>query len=240
MHISRRGAAAVALSCGMLANLPALAADEPRYNQVSLRAEVSKEVARDLMVVTLYSEAQNSDPGKLAKEITETMNKAVQQARQVKDVKISQGSRNSYPIYDTKGQKITGWRERAELRLEGADFPALSKLTGELLQDLKMGGMDFSIAPATRKSNEDELLKDAVAAFKARAQLATEALGGKDYKVVSLNLNSSGYPRPYLRSAPMAMMAKGAADEAAPAPDIEAGTSEVSMSADGLIEVQVP
>ncbi|MEN8641940.1 SIMPL domain-containing protein [Pseudomonas sichuanensis] len=241
MHISRRGKA-FALSCGLLATLPAVAAvaaDEPRYNQVSLRAEVSKEVARDLMVVTLYSEAQNSDPGKLAKQITETMNKAVQQARDVKDVKISQGSRNSYPIYDTKGQKITGWRERAELRLESADFPTLSKLTGELLQDLKMGGMDFSIAPATRKTSEDELLKDAVAAFKARAQLATEALGGKGYKVVSLNLNSSGYPRPYLRSAPMAMMAK-AADEAAPAPDIEAGTSEVSMSADGLIEVQVP
>ena len=89
MQIPRRGTALI-LSCGLLASLPALAADEPRYNQVSLRAEVSKEVARDLMVVTLYSEAQNTDPGKLAKQITETMNKAVQQSRQVKDVKISQ------------------------------------------------------------------------------------------------------------------------------------------------------
>ena len=238
MQIPRRGAALI-LSCGLLASLPALAADEPRYNQVSLRAEVSKEVPRDLMVVTLYSEAQNTDPGKLAKQITETMNRAVQQSRQVKDVKISQGSRNSYPVYDSKGQKITGWRERAELRLESENFPAVSQLTADLLQELKMGGMDFSIAPATRKASEDALLKDAVDAFKARAQLATEALGGKGYKVVSLNLNSSGYPRPYLRSAPMAMKAMGA-DEAAPAPDIEAGTSEVSMNADGLIEVQMP
>lgn len=239
MQINRRGAALV-LSCGLLASLPALAADEPRYNQISLRAEVSKEVARDLMVVTLYSEAQNTDPGKLAKEVTDTMNKAMQQARQVKDVKISQGSRNSYPVYDTKGQKITGWRERAEVRLESADFPALSKLTGELLQDLKMGGMDFSIAPATRKTSEDELLKDAVNAFKARAQLATEAMGGTSYKVVNLNLNSSGYPRPYMRSAPMAMKAMGAADEATATPDIEAGTSEVSMNADGMIEISMP
>jgi len=238
MPIPRRSVPLL-LSCGLLASLPALAADEPRFNQVSLRAEVSKEVSRDLMVVTLYSEAQNSDPGTLAKQITETMNKAVQQARQVKDVKINQGSRNSYPIYDTKGQKITGWRERAELRLESADFPVLSKLTGELLQDLKMGGMDFSIAPATRKTSEDALLKEAVDAFKARAQLATEALGGTGYKVVSLNLNSTGYPRPYLRSAPM-MMKAASADEAAPAPDIEAGTSEVSMNADGLIEVLMP
>ena len=238
MQLSPRGAAVV-LGASLLASLPAFAADEPRYNQVSLRAEVSKEVPRDLMVVTLYSEAQDNDPGKLAKQITETLNKALQQARDVKDVKVSQGSRNSYPVYDTKGQKISSWRERAELRLESANFPALSKLTGELLQDMKMGGMDFSIAPATRKASEDELLKDAVNAFKTRAQLATEALGGSGYKIVNLNLNSSGYPRPYLRSAPMAMKAMSA-DESSASPDIEAGTSEVNMNADGLIEVQMP
>ncbi|MEF9900970.1 MAG: SIMPL domain-containing protein [Pseudomonas sp.] len=236
--LNSRRSAALVMASSLLASLPALA-EEPRYNQISLRAEVSKEVARDLMIVTLYSEAQNTDPGKLAKEITETMNKAVQQARDVKEIKISQGSRNSYPIYDNKGQKITGWRERAELRLESADFPALSKLTGTLLQDLKMGGMDFSIAPATRKISEDDLLKDAVNAFKARAQLATEALGGKGYKVVNLNLNSSGYPHPYARSAPM-MMKAGMAEDAAPAPEIEAGTSQVTLSADGTIEIQMP
>lgn len=104
MQIPRRGTAFI-LSCGLLASLPALAADEPRFNQVSLRAEVSKEVARDLMVVTLYSEAQNSDPGKLAKQITETMNKAVQQSRQVKDVKISQGSRNSYRYMTARARR---------------------------------------------------------------------------------------------------------------------------------------
>lgn len=237
MYFPRRSAAML-LAAGLMASLPVLA-EEPRYNQVSLRAEVSKEVARDLMSVTLYSEAQNSDPGKLAAEITRTMNKALEQARSVKDIKISQGSRNSYPIYDTKGQRITGWRERAELRLESTDFPALSKLTGELLQELKMAGMDFAIAPATRKASEDELLKDAVNAFKSRAQLATEALGGKGYKVLNLNLNSSGYPQPYARG-PVMMMKASMDAEAAPSPQVEAGTSQVSMNADGTIEVQMP
>ena len=80
MYFPRRSAAML-LAAGLMASLPVLA-EEPRYNQVSLRAEVSKEVARDLMSVTLYSEAQNSDPGKLAAEITRTMNKALEQARQ--------------------------------------------------------------------------------------------------------------------------------------------------------------
>ena len=33
-----------------------MAVDELHYNQISLRAEVSQEVARDLMIVTLYTE----------------------------------------------------------------------------------------------------------------------------------------------------------------------------------------
>ncbi|WP_409284252.1 SIMPL domain-containing protein [Pseudomonas protegens] len=236
-HFSR-SLALLALSAGTLTSLPALAADELHYNQISLRAEVSQEVARDLMIVTLYSESQNSDPAKLAAEITTAMNKALEQARQVKDVTLRQGSRNSYPIYDGKGQNITGWRERAELRLESADFAALSKLTGELLGDLKMAGMDFAIADPTRKASEDALLKDAVKAFKARAQLATEALGGKGYKIVNLNLNSNGYPQPYLR-APM-MMKAASMDSAPVTPEVEAGTSQVSMTADGAIEVLMP
>lgn len=233
-----RPAATLVALAAALSSLPAMA-EEARYNQISLRAEVNQEVQRDLMLVTLYTEAQDIDPAKLAAQITETLNKALGQARQVKDVKIRQGSRNSYPVYDDKGQKITGWRERAELRLESADFAVLSKLTGELLTDLKMGGMDFSISPSTRKTSEDALLKDAVTAFKARAQLVTEALGGTGYKLVNLNLNTSGYPQPYLR-APVMMMVKSSRADSAPTPDVEAGTSQVSVAADGVIEVAIP
>ena len=234
----QRTATLLTLSMGALASLPALAEDV-HYNHISLRAEASQEVPRDVMIVTLYTEAQNTDAAKLAAEITTTMNKAIGQAKQVNHVTLRQGSRNSYPIYDNKTQKITGWRERAELRLESTDFAALSKLTGELMESLKMGNMQFAVGSAARKTSEDALLKDAVNAFKARAQLATDALGGKGYKIVNLNLNTNGYPQPYQRSA---MMLKAAsADMAAPpTPEVEAGTSEVSMSADGVIEVLMP
>ena len=94
--LNSRRSAALVMASSLLASLPALA-EEPRYNQISLRAEVSKEVARDLMIVTLYSEAQNTDPGKLAKEITETMNKAVQQARDVKEIKNQSGQSQQLP-----------------------------------------------------------------------------------------------------------------------------------------------
>src|SRR3979490_812744 len=130
MQPFRSSATLLALFVGAFASLPASAA-EAHYNQISLRAEASQEVARDLMTVTLYTEAQNKDPSTLSTQITTTLNKALGQAREVKAVTLRQGNRNSYPIYDSKQQTITGWRERAELRLESENFAALSKLTGE-------------------------------------------------------------------------------------------------------------
>lgn len=231
-----RLAATFALGLGALTSLPALA-EEPRYNQVSLRAEVSQEVAHDRMYVTLYSEAQDKDPAKLAAAITTTLNKAVEQARKVKGVSVSTGSRNSYPVYEDEGTKISAWRERAEVRLESADFASLSQLTADLLGELKMAEMSFAVAESTRQQSEDAQIKQAVAAFKARAQLATEAVGGKGYKLVSLSLSSGGF-QPVMPMRAMAMDS-GFSKSAAPQ-QIEAGSSRVSLAADGVIEVQMP
>lgn len=217
--------------------LPALA-DEPRYNQVSLRSEVSQEVSHDRMHVTLYTEAQDTDPARLAKKVTETLNGALTQARRAKGVTLHQGTRRSYPIYDEKGQKIRAWRERAELRLESAEFAALSQLTGELLQTLNMGGMSFSVSDELRKRHENELLREAVQAFGARATLTSEALGGTGYRLVNLNLHSSGFAQPVLYRAPAKMMMEASSD--AIAPQVESGTTRISIQADGMIEVIMP
>lgn len=236
MPTFNRLAASAVLVLASLASLQTQA-DEPRYNQISLRAEVSQEVAHDRMYVTLYSEAQDKDPAKLAQLITSNLNQAVEHARKVEGVKVSLGSRHSYPVYDDEGRKITAWRERAELRLESAEFARLSQLSADLLGDMKMAGMNFAIAEDTRLSTEDALIRQAVDAFKARAQLASEALGSKRYKVVSLNLNGT-VQQPVMPMRAMAMDAGYA--KAAPAPQIEAGSSRIGMSADGVIEVQLP
>ena len=62
-----------------------------------------------------------------------------------------------------------------------------------------------------------------------------DALGGKGYKIVNLNFNTNGYPMPYARNG--GMMMKAAMADSAPTPEVEAGTSQVNMSADGVIEV---
>lgn len=239
-QISRpiRLTAMLALASAVLVCLPA-SAEPVRYNQVALRAEASQRVAHDEMQVSLYSEAQDSDPARLASLISKNLNSAVEKSRAVKQVRVSLGSRNSYPLYDDKRQKITGWRERADLRLESSDFAALAQLTAELLGSLQMGGMSFSVATATRQQAEDDLLKDAIKAFNARATLVSQAMGGSGFRLISLNLNSGGF-RPPMPMRMEAMKGMAMMSDAAAPQEIEAGSSDVTVSADGVIEVQMP
>ncbi len=211
------------------------AQDHDNYNRVSLRAEASAEVAHDLMQVVLYTEAQDADAARLAEKITGVLNQAIATSKQAEAVTVSLGSRHSQPVHQDKSTEIIAWRERAELRLESTDFAKLSELTGQLLQSMNIASMRFSIASSTRIEQENQLISQAITAFEQRAALVSQSLGGRGYKLVSLNLNSQGgYAPPMYRQA---VMMSAQADSAYRAPEIEAGSSELRMLADGVIEV---
>ena len=213
-------------------------ADEPRYNQVSLRAEVERSVSHDTMRVTLYAEDQHEDPATVAERITRTLNEGMKTARATRGISVSSGNRSSYPVHDEQGKSIIAWRERGEIVLESSDFAALSELTGELLGSLSLASMDFSLSSASRRSTEDALIREAVDAFRSRADLATRALGGTSYKIVNLHLNTQFAPPPvFFRGAAKMSMA---ADREMSTPTVEGGQADVTVSAEGTIEVAQP
>ena len=228
--------APVCVGLGLALTATSLLAQEPRYNQVSLRAEVQKAVSHDTLQVRLYAEDQDKDAGKLAGRITARLNKALDVARQTEGVSVSSGNRSSQPVYDEKGEKIVAWRERGDILLESTDFASLSTLTGQLLGELNLDDMQFSLSPENRRSTEDELIREAIEAFKAPADIATRSLGGSDYKIVNLNLNSQFMQPPIYRGAKVAMMA----DAESASPSVEGGQADVTVSADGIIEVNLP
>lgn len=224
---------------GLVLGMSLLAAGaqaEPlRYNQVSLHAQVEQSVNHDTMRVTLFTEAQDKDPAKLAEQITRKLNDALKIARAQDKVEVSSGNRSSQPVYDEKRENIIGWRERGEIVIEGGDFAAISSLTGELLGDLSLADMQFSLSADSRNSTEDTLVADAIEAFKERANIATRSLGGAGYKIVNLNLNTQFMqPMRYRGQQKMAL----AADMEMSSPAVEGGQSDVTVSADGTIEVQ--
>jgi predicted secreted protein len=207
---------------------------EPRWNQVELQAEAAREVQNDTVYATLFTEITDPDPAKVASQVNRAIGDALKTASAYRTVKARSGGNMTYPIYD-KGQKLTGWRSRAEIRLESQDFEAAATLIGKLQSELQLAGLSFGVSRELRRKTEDELIRDAVAAFKARAEVATSALGGRSYRIERVALNTFGMPVPIV-----AMRAPSMADAAVAAapPPLQGGTSTVQVQASGTIEVE--
>ena len=100
------------------------------YNQVHLQSQQSESVSNDTMHVTLGTHAEQRDPASLARKINEDMEWALAKAKQVKGVKVSTGSYQTWPI--TNKKVTTGWRGQQNLELESKDTGSLARLAGEL------------------------------------------------------------------------------------------------------------
>jgi predicted secreted protein len=219
--------------CFFLAVLPAAAAEpSPRYNTVELQAEAQREVQNDLLNASLYVELNDPSPAALANAINKRVNEALRLAKDYKGVTVRSGSNQTYPVY-SKDNVLQGWRGRAEIRIESKDFEAASGLIGKLQAGMQLSSMSFSVSPEARRAAEDELIAEAIVAFKARAEIVKTALAGRSYKLQRLNL-ANGYSAPPPRPL-MARMAASAPEVAAP--NLEAGVSVVTVTASGAIEI---
>jgi len=222
------------LSMVLMAAGSASAADPgvPRYNVVALQAEASRQVQNDQLNATLYVELNDADPAALADALNRRIAEATSAAKQAKGVQVRSGNHRVFPVY-AQGQVLEGWRGRADIRLESRDFDAASRLIGQLQASMQLGGLSFSVSPEARRGAEIELIREAIAAFKSRAEIARAALGGKRYRLVRINLGNVRHaPIPRLAMARSASAAQGVAS-----PSLEAGVSEIRVTAEGQIEI---
>jgi len=222
------------LALALAAPHPAIAAEPvpPRYNTVSLQADAQREVQNDLMNATLYVEVNDATAAGVASAVNRSVNEALRVARDHKGVRVRSGQNQTFPVY-SKANQLQGWRGRGEIRLESRDFEAVSALIGRLQADLQLAGVQFTVSPEARRTVENELITEAIAAFKARAEIVRTALAGRGYRLQALNVTTGhNFPQPRFAVATAAMAAR----EAAP-PAFEAGISVVTVSAHGSIEL---
>jgi predicted secreted protein len=212
----------------------AFANDDLRYNQVRLQSQQTEAVSNDTMHVTMNSYAEMQDPAKLAAKINSDMEWALQQAKQVQGVKISSGSYQTWPI--TRKEVTTGWRGQQDLVMESADTETLSRLVGELQGRLQIKSMNFTVSDEKRAGVENRLIGAALDAFKQRAGIIGDNLKASGFRIVEINVNSSTQRPPMLRQAMMSSMSKEASNAVA----VESGESDVSVTVNGTIELQIP
>ncbi|PHV12982.1 SIMPL domain-containing protein [Chitinimonas sp. BJB300] len=215
----------------------ALAEDTIAYNIVSLQADARREVQNDLAQASLYVEFSETNPASLSDRLNRALSDGLKVAKAYPGVKSANGGNSVYPLYG-KNNKAEGWRGRAEIRLESTDFKALAELVGKLQANMQLGGMSFAVSPTTMEKAETELIDEAVKAFRGRAEVVKRSVGGKGYKLVSINVNTQGggYAPPPMMRAKVGMLRAEAMD-AAP-PPMEGGQSVVTVGVSGSIQIE--
>jgi len=211
-----------------------LADDELRYNQVRLQSQQTESVSNDTMHVTLQTYAEMQDPAKLATRINQEMEWALAQAKQVQGVKVRTGSYQTWPV--TRKEVTTGWRGQQDLVLESRDTQALSRLTGQLQDKLQIKSMSFTVSDEKRVTVENRLIDLALNAFKERARIVGDNLKADDYRIVEINVGTSTARPPMMHQARIASMSMEASDAVA----VEGGESDVRVTVNGTIELQIP
>jgi len=201
---------------------------EAQLDVVSFEAQASREVANDQLVAVLAVELHGPDPAALAQTANRRMAEALKVAAAVPAVRARSGNYQTFPRYD-RNQRIESWQVSQELRLESADFAAATRLIGKLQETLVVRSMAVQLSTAARRAAEDALIREAIAAFHARAELVRSAMKASGYRVRTLNIGTSGGPPP-----PRPFEARALAQQVA----VEPGESQVTVTATGSIQLR--
>jgi predicted secreted protein len=224
--------AALLLIWGLAAPAAAGEADEPG-RRVSFTVEAGREVPNDWIRAVVGATEEDADPAQAADRVNRAMGWALEQARAEARVKARSGGYHTQPVYHDG--KLRRWRASQDLVLEGSDADAMTALLGTLQSRLQLRSFAFSVSDAQRDSVEGALVEEALAAFRARAELVRRSLEARRYEIDQISIETGRHGPPVPRMA-MAMEASSSARVAPP--PAEAGTSRLTVRVTGTIALE--
>jgi len=225
------------LSCYLLSCLllvlafPASAHEEETlFNVINLQAQAEREIPNDQMIVILATEHEGSNAASISQEINKNMQWALDIIKTYKDVDSKTGNYQTYPIYNK--QIITGWRSSQQLEIKSENMAGLTELVGKLQEKLQVKQMNFSPTDATRKQHENELIEEAMVAFKERVAIVGKHMDQKSHRIVNIHISSGGYQPPIMYERAMKTMAM----DVSSSPAVEAGMSKITVNVSGSVQ----
>jgi predicted secreted protein len=226
--------AAFGLACSSLAVQADTAA--VLANQLSLSASASTEVSNDVLVITFSTQREGPDPAAVQAQLTQALHAALAEARKASQpgqVDISTGNFSVQPRYAPKGEAMK-WQGVAELRAEGRDFEALTRLVGRI-QSLSVAHVGYRLSREALEKAQAEVSAQAIARFRSQADTYARAFGfsGVTLRAVEVSTGEGFVP-------PMPRFRAAAADMAAAAPPlpVEAGKSSVTATVSGSVQMK--
>jgi predicted secreted protein len=224
------------LACASGTFAQASGAGSELRNIVQLSATGTVEVQQDLLVLNLATAREGSDAAIVQAQLKQALDAALAEARrnaQTGQMDVRTGPFGLYPRYG-KDSKITGWQGRAELILEGRDFPRITA-TAAKMPSMSISNVAFGLSREARAKVEEEAQTQAIEQFKSRAAELAKGFGFSSYSLreVAVNSNEMGGPRPRM----MAAEAKVGSFADAPLP-VEAGKAQVVVNVSGSVQMR--
>jgi predicted secreted protein len=206
----------------------------PPQNVVGLSASATVEVTKDLLTVVFSTRREGADANAVQAQLKQALDAALTEARKGAkpgQLDVQTGNFALYPRYLPKGG-VSGWQGTAEMIVEGRDVAAISQLTGRI-QTLSIARVGFSLSREAREKVEGEVASQAIARFRAKADLVARQFGftGSTVREVQVQGNEPGGFVPMMRA-----QAAGAPsmDEALP---VEAGKASVTATVSGTVQM---
>jgi predicted secreted protein len=207
--------------------------NETHYDRIHLSASASAKIDNDTMVATVYAEEEGSQATELSNIVNKRIRWGLDLVKTHPEIKHQTNAYSSNPVYSNN--KIKGWRVRQSLRLESQDMTLMSDVLGKLQRELALQSMQFTVSSDSKNRQDEKLIDKALEAFESRAQQVVKKLGRKNYKIVDINISTSGIRgvRPQIQARAMAVSSM----ESTP-PAISAGEQTVSATVNGNIELE--
>lgn len=206
--------------------------DQPLTNVFSLSASATGEAANDLMRATVVVQVEGEDAAELQSIVNATMQWAVARMRPYTQIDTETQDYQTYPTYDRNHKNIIGWRASQSLQLETEDVKAAGEAIRKLQERMQVQGIRFEPKPSTRTAVENQLINDALDAFKRRAQLIRLNIGAPSYTLLDVDVQTGSQRHFRAAHDGVAMMRESVSE-----PAFESGTSQITVSVHGRIQL---
>ncbi len=227
---------ALGLSSALLIMTTPAISETLNYNVINLSESVSQELESDLLRITLNIEQEGKNRDAIASNVTRSMNTVLAKIKQNNKIEGKIINRGGYPINDyINGKRVDrGWKESIQIQIESKDFNAVNQLAADVQNIANIQSMNYTVSNTKLKAFENQLTQDAIKRFKERANNITKSLGGRNYKIVNMDIGSTGGS--YTSNNYMALRASKA--ESAPVQDSIPNKENIQLTINGSIQVQ--
>ncbi len=211
-----------------------------RQHGVNFSASVSLDLPQDTLTVTLQATREGNDAAVVQSGLKQVLEAALAEGRKAIQavpgapadaLELRSGSFHLSPRYGSNG-RANGWVGSTDLQLSGRDIGRVAATAGKI-QGMVITSTGYSLSRELREKHEQELIGQAVQAWRRRAAEIARQFGYAGYVLGEVQVHTSegesARPMPMMRAAAAAM-------DAAPLPT-EPGKGTISATVQGSVQL---